>query len=87
MFNDNVKLDMTKPLSIKENLKKSILVTSGSSLIGAFLFFVAWLINPNAWFLSLSIILAVSGIAYYFIIKAVERKYLPDIEMHDKGFN
>ena len=85
MFNDNKKLDMTKPLSIRDNLRKSIMVTSGSSLIGAFLFFIAWLINPNNWFLSLAIILTISGIAYYFIIKSVEKKYLPDIENYDEG--
>ena len=82
---NNEKLDLTKTLNIQQNLKKSIIVTSGSSLIAAFLFFVAYLLIKSAWFLALAIILAVSGIAFYFVVKKIEEKYLGDIEKHDKG--
>jgi hypothetical protein len=85
MFKNDVKLDMTKALSIRENLKKSVLITSGSNLIGAFIFFVIWIINHNIWFLSVTIILALCGIAYYFVIKAVEKKYLPDNDSDNIG--
>ncbi len=84
-MDDDNRIDLTKNLNIKQNLKKSIIVTSGSSLIAAFFFFIAWLITHSAWFISMAIILAISGVAFYVVVKKVEEKYLVDIEKHDKG--
>jgi ABC-type bacteriocin/lantibiotic exporter with double-glycine peptidase domain len=80
MINDNLKNDKAKDLSIQKNLNQSILYISGSNFIAAFIFFVIWVINPNIWFLVLSIILAVCGIAYYFVIKKAENKFLSNKE-------
>lgn len=87
MSNDKIDYtkDITKTLSIKENLRKSKMVTTGSSLIAAAFIFVAYLIVPNAWFLALAIILVISGIAFWLIINKVEEKYFDDIDKHDKG--
>lgn len=87
MSNDNVEFakDIKSTLSIKQNLKKSKMVTTGSSLIAAALIFVAYVITKSAWFLALVIILVVSGIAFWLVINKVEEKYFDDIDKHDKG--
>lgn len=77
--------DLKSTLSIKQNLKKSKMVTTGSSLIAAALIFVAYVITGSAWFLALVIILVVSGVAFWLVINKVEEKYFDDIEKHDKG--
>lgn len=77
--------DLKSTLSIKQNLKKSKMVTTGSSLIAAALIFVAYVITGSAWFLALVIILVVSGVAFWLLINKVEEKYFDDIEKHDKG--
>lgn len=77
--------DLTKTLSIKQNLQKSKMVTTGSSLIAAALIFVAYVITKSAWFLALVIILVVSGVAFWLVINKVEEKYFDDIDKHDKG--
>jgi len=70
------KIDLSKPLNAKQNLKKSIFVTTGSSMIGAFLFLFAYILTDNPWILAVAIILAVSGIAFAYVIKKFEAKYL-----------
>jgi VIT1/CCC1 family predicted Fe2+/Mn2+ transporter len=75
-MDNSEKLDLTKPLNTKQNLKKSILVTTGSSLIGAFLFLFAYILTDNPWILAVAIILAVSGFAFAYVIKRFEAKYL-----------
>jgi VIT1/CCC1 family predicted Fe2+/Mn2+ transporter len=75
MIEDYKKLDLSKPLNVQENLKKSIMVTTGSSFVGAIIFIIVYIITKNLWMLSLGIILAFSGIAFMFIIKRVQEKY------------
>lgn len=70
------KLDLTKPLNTKQNLRKSIFVTTGSGLIGAFLFLFAYILTDNPWILAVAIILVVSGFAFAYVIKKFEAKYL-----------
>ncbi len=70
------KLDMSKPLNAQQNVKKSIFVTTGSSLIGALFFFVAYAFTYNAWFLAAALILTASGLAFAYVIKKFEDKYL-----------
>lgn len=74
------KIDMSKELNIKQNLRKSKYVTSGSSFIGALLFFVAFVVMKNSWWLAASIILLFSGFAFIWAINAFERKYQKLIE-------
>lgn len=76
MLNDNLKMDMTRELNIRENLKKSLIVTTGSCIIGAIVFVIAYFFTENAWLLSVGLILFVSGIAYIFVVKAIEKKYV-----------
>ncbi len=83
MYKEYQNIDLSKPLSIDENLRKSIAVTTGSSLIASIIFFVAYLITMNLWMLSLGIILAASGIIFLFVIKRVRAKYA-DILNKDK---
>ncbi|MBE2189308.1 MAG: hypothetical protein KGZ71_11625 [Desulfobulbaceae bacterium] len=73
---NNKKLDMSKPLNAQQNVKKSVFVTTGSSLIGALLFFVAYAFTDNAWFLAAAVILTGSGLAFAYVIKKFEDKYL-----------
>lgn len=86
MYKEYQNIDLSKPLSIDENLRKSILVTTGSSLIGSIIFFVAYLITMNLWMLSLGIILAASGIIFMFVIRKVQARFA-DILSKDKISN
>lgn len=78
------KFDFSKPLNAKQNIRKSIFVTTGSSLIGAFLFLFAYVLTGNGWILAVSIILAVSGFAFAYVIKKFEDKYLSESNEKNK---
>ncbi|GAB1371456.1 hypothetical protein MASR1M45_15180 [Candidatus Kapaibacterium sp.] len=80
-YND---LDMSKPLNIQQNLKKSILVTTGSSVIGAIFFFIAYSVTDNVWLLAVGVILVVSGIAFMFVIQHIQNKYADLMENSSK---
>ncbi|MBX3044723.1 MAG: hypothetical protein KIT33_06125 [Candidatus Kapabacteria bacterium] len=84
MLNEYKNIDVSKTLSIQENLRKSIVVTTGSSLIAAFIFLFVYVITKNIWMLSLGIILAISGFAFMFVIKNLQKKYA-DILNDEKG--
>jgi hypothetical protein len=72
---ENLNVDLSKTLNIKQNLKKSIIVTAGSTTIGAIMFFIAYGVTQNLWLLSLGIILFVSGLAFAVVVKMLEKKY------------
>jgi hypothetical protein len=76
MYKEYKDIDLSKTLSIQENLRKSIVVTTGSSLIAAFIFLFVFVITKNLWMLSLGIILAISGFAFMFVIKNLQRKWV-----------
>ncbi len=82
---DYKNIDLSKSLSIQENLKKSIIVTTGSSLIAALIFLIAYLITDNLWMLSLGIILAISGVAFMFVIKNLQDKYADILNDNSKN--
>lgn len=75
MYKEYKDIDLSKTLSIQENLRKSIVVTTGSSLIAAFIFLFVYVITKNLWMLSLGLILAISGFAFMFVIKNLQRKW------------
>lgn len=79
-MNSNMGVDMSKNLSIKENIKKSKIVTIISSIVGAALFLVAYIITDNVWMLALSILLVGSAIFFYFVVNSIEKKYLKHIK-------
>lgn len=83
-MNSNMGIDMSKTLTIKENLRKSKIVTILSSLVGAALFFVAYFITENVWMLALAILLIGSAIFFYFIVNSLETKYVKQIEEAEK---
>lgn len=85
MMQDYKNIDLSKSLSIQENLKKSIIVTTGSSLIAALIFLIAYLITDNLWMLSLGIILAISGVAFMFVIKNLQDKYADILNDNSKN--
>ena len=75
MLKEYKKLDLSKPLSIEENLNKSKMVTTGSALIGAVFFFFAYAVTGNIWLLSVGLILVVSGNGFIFVINSIQTKY------------
>lgn len=75
MIKDYQNIDLSKTLSVQENLRKSVVVTTGSSLIAAFIFLFAYGITKNVWMLSLGIILAVSGFAFMFAVRRIQDKF------------
>lgn len=85
MNKSNFDIDLSKSLSIKDNLKKSIIVTSGSSIIAAIFFLIAWILTDNVWFISMFFILLITGISFYIIIKKVERKIVNNYDENNKG--
>lgn len=84
MIKDYNNLDMSKPLSINDNLKKSKLVTSGSSILGAIIFFITYAFTKNVWMLSLAVILFISGIGYIFLINNIQEKYSKILDNNPK---
>lgn len=76
MIHDDVKMDLSKTLSIQQNLKKSIIVSSGSAFVSALLFLVAFIATRNPWLIAASFVLVVGGIAYAILVKKIEHKYL-----------
>jgi hypothetical protein len=89
MINDYKKLDLSKPLSFQDNLRKSIMVTTGSCIFGAIFFFVAYAVTSNIWLLSVGLVLVVSGIGFMFVIQNVQNKYadLMDDKPKDQAKN
>jgi len=86
MNKSNFNIDLSKSLSIKDNLKKSIIVTSGSSIIAALFFLIAWILTDSVWFISMFFILIITGISFYIVIKKVERKIVNNYdENNNKG--
>jgi predicted neutral ceramidase superfamily lipid hydrolase len=86
MNKSNFDIDLSKSLSIKDNLKKSIIVTSGSSIIAAIFFLIAWILTDSVWFISMFFILIITGISFYIVIKKVERKIVNNYdENNNKG--
>lgn len=75
MYNDYKELDLSKPLSFQENLKKSIMVTTGSSIFGAIFFFIAYAVTKNIWLLSVGVILVISGVVFMFVVQNIQSKY------------
>ena len=80
----NLGMDMSKTLTIRDNIKKSKIVTILSSLIGATLFFVAYIVTKNIWLLSVTILLVGASLAFYFVVDSIEKKYLKAIIEADK---
>ncbi len=86
MNKSNFNINLSKSLSIKDNLKKSIIVTSGSSFIAAIFFLIAWILTDSVWFISMFFILIITGISFYIVIKKVERKIVNNYdENNNKG--
>jgi len=85
MNKSNFDIDLSKSLSIKDNLKKSIIVTSGSSFIAAIFFLIAWILTDSVWFISMFFILIITGISFYIVIKKVERKIVNNFDDNNKG--
>jgi VIT1/CCC1 family predicted Fe2+/Mn2+ transporter len=83
-MNSNMGIDMSKTLTIKENLRKSKIVTILSSLVGAALFFVAYIITDNVWMIALAVLLVGSSIFFYFVVNSLETKYVKQIEGAEK---
>jgi VIT1/CCC1 family predicted Fe2+/Mn2+ transporter len=75
MYNEYQNKDSNKSSSIDENLRKAIVITTGSSLIGAIVFFVAYLYTKNLWMLGLGVTLAISGVIFMFLIRKVQAKF------------
>lgn len=65
-----------KQNEIKQNIQKSKLFASGFSILAAVFIFIAYLLVKNIWFLVLSGILIISGIAFWVIISRFESRYL-----------
>lgn len=83
----NLGVDMSKTLTIQENLRKSKIVTILSSIAGAVLFIVAYIITKNIWMISLAVLLIASAIFFYFVVNSIEKKYLSNIKEADKKEN
>lgn len=80
----NLGVDMSKTLSIQDNLRKSKIVTILSSIVGAVLFLIAYIVTDNPWLLALTILLIGSAIFFYFIVNSIQKKYISNIQEADK---
>ncbi|MDX9791681.1 MAG: hypothetical protein RBT61_12680 [Candidatus Kapabacteria bacterium] len=49
------------------------------------IFLIAYLITDNLWMLSLGIILAISGVAFMFVIKNLQDKYADILNDNSKN--
>lgn len=74
-MNTNFDIDMSKELTIKNNLKKSKIITIGSCALGALLFLIAYAVNQNIWFIAATIVLVIAGIFFLVVVSAFEKKY------------
>ncbi len=69
--------------SIKDNLKQSMYITFGSFLVGALLFLVTYILIGIIWFLILAVVCFTASIAFVFVIKSLENRYLPAIKKQE----
>ncbi len=69
--------------SIKDNLKQSMYITFGSFFAGALLFLVTYIIIGVIWFLILAVVCFMASIAFIFVIKSLEKRYLPAIKKQE----
>lgn len=73
MENNNITNNNLKHFN--NNLKKSVLLTTGSCILGAIIFFITYLYIANDWLLILSIALLFSGIGYIFVVRYIKKRY------------
>lgn len=61
--------------SVNRNLNKSLWLTSGANFVASVLFFIAFLLLKNVWFLVAAIALFIAGIGFIYAVKFMERKF------------
>lgn len=60
----------------QKDMNKAIIFSSGSFVIASILFFIIYLINPNIWFLIISMVMLFSAVSFYYVVKQAKKKYL-----------
>lgn len=73
-------IDMSKELSAKDNIRKSKIITVGSTFFAAIVFLVVYLITDNYWLLGLTFIMVISGAFFIYFVNQFERKYFSNYE-------
>ena len=78
-------IDMSKPLSIRDNIKKSKIITLSSIFIGTIIFLIAYLITNDIWLLALTIVMVISALFFWYVIAKFEEKFANEIkdEQHE----
>ncbi len=79
-------IDMSRELTAKDNLRKSKIITVGSTFFAAIVFLVVYLITENYWLLGLTFVMVISGAFFIYFVNQFERKYFSNFE-EDKESN
>ena len=78
-------IDMSKPLSIRDNIKKSKIITLSSIFIGTIIFLIAYLITNDIWLLALTIVMVISALFFWYVIAKFEEKFAKEIKDEKHG--
>lgn len=62
--------------SIQDKLRKSLIFVTGSNIIGAIVFFVAYFFTKEILLLVAAIFVFIAGIVFIFAVKRIEKKLI-----------